>query len=504
MLLKNISSPLTPNPFTKTDITTIGGGISSVSTALRIQTILEPGSVTVASERIFGIDSCTVKVTQVHAAGVEYIGDLESAKACIRGGIGFLCSFGKEGWSKMVELGILEKKGTTFTFTEETLSQGAPTPQTVRANLPILEAYYQELKSILYADFHLPDRLFLSISPETANPFAPIVVESIQPGISIMRLGALLQQNMEAAGISFLKENVHTIEQDGDLWVINGKLRADVVFNATNGAVLGINSQLRRQISEPAGIEDTPMIYNRRFQCYVKISAEHAAKLWDKFQSPWYHLCTANLHDGKKFLGIMVDQMSFLPDGSGMLVLYGAGPNRSWGQSHIPLESKDGVQLSSENETVIAHQIIQAICDQFKELDPAALELVFLHRGYNLNQASAGDRSDQRHYLHPTLVNDWPFAAWMAGLKFTHTPETSKDSVTLFLQTALKKGILDQPWFDYFMEQNQAYTVPMPMVSPEKLTDLALKFSELAGLPPEFAKYMSAQKNQNLPAPRTH
>lgn len=482
------------SPFSTLSVGIIGAGCGGVITASRFSA-LGFGQVRIFSNSFFGIEDCTVKVTQLHLSGLEYIGNLDSAKACIQGGMEFLSLFGPHAMGELQRLGILEPRGTSFTFSADTLQQHTPTRETVLQHIPILESFYQTLKHHEYAQLILPETLF---SPIVFHASGAIEIATIQPGIAIMRLGAFLKQHLEAQGVELhlgKKIESQSICREGERYLING-LACDVVINATNGAFEAVNAAVASQ-SETFSTR-AHMVKNNRYQLYVEAKGE---ALFSKFPYPMYTLCTANAgHQNHGFYGSMLDRLTLSQDRA-CLVLYAAGPSNarigggSWGESFLPLNAPEPWKNQTDLELhAIQTRIIDSVALQFPVLNEVVLTPLFLHNGYNLNSAMTQGRSDMRPFVEPEINSESPLFITQFCLKFTHSAYTSKRVVDTWIDTQLRMQGFQTDQRLYYQACNHRFQFNVETIDSDKLTVLAHIFCQDALVPKQLIPYFSEPK----------
>lgn len=484
------------SPIVNMHVLVIGGGCGGALIAARLKN-LGFGQVTLFTKSFFGIKDCTVKVSQLHLSGLEYINDLDSAKALIAGGLEFISLFGKNGWEQLVQLGILEKEGTQFKFTEETLRQQKPSAETVRKNLPKLELFYDELKTH-YPNILFPEKLFTTISNKNPNNLNECIdIQSIQPGIAIMRLGALLKNHLSKHNIEIIQNDFFktTIQKTDTTWIVDG-IVYDILINATNGAYQQINEFIKRQTQTDAlKTHVRHVVKNHRYQLYVEGKPTYT--------TPSYTLCTTNANDpSSAFLGCMVDRTGIqtLPNGSlkTCYILYAAGPSEneiqgggSWGNTGLQLHEE--IQKDPQTEETVRTKIIQSVQHQFHKLQTAELSPLFLHNGYNINVLDAQCRSDVRPLMHPELNLFSPLLITAFCLKFTHSALTSKITNELIISTLEEKGYITDKQTTDFHKKNTEFEIELED-SETHLTEATLKFCKEANIPHKLAHYLSASK----------
>ncbi len=464
----------------------------------------------IMSDTFFG--GSTLKVTQTHWSGTEYIADPESAFACIKGGIEFLAIWGDQGFQKLQELGILDHQGTEFTFSSTTLMQGTPTPETVRKNLAIFEAYYQALKTTFPASLSLPEHLYNEISqPVTGDPFAPITVKSSQRGTSIIRLGALLRHALEQEGVEILPEKVTEITQKGALFTINGR-PTDTLINATNGEFMDILSLIRKGTPGTTLQAPPDIMRNHRYQLYLVATppATMNPKEVDRVFGPKYSLSTANALDltadpNTQFTGVMVDRISTLDNGSMLFALYAAGPKDreiagggSWAESGVPVEKTPAWPPTREEDIAQISAKIIASCEaQFPELKQLTNRKVLrLHDGYNINADTeqTRGRSDIRHFIPPVTHTEHPISITPWSTKYTQAAYTAKYTLHHYLQLLETNGLLSQDRKIELQAQLQTISLNPDQLTPSELTVAAATLGDHLQLGP-LTPYMAAPKS---------
>ncbi|NBV41471.1 FAD-dependent oxidoreductase [bacterium] len=489
---KRVSVPSQPS-FADLSVVVLGSGCSAAFSALAFAS-LGITKITVLSPRpFFHIDDCSFKPTQLHIAGIEYVSDYKSAVACLEGGLAFLSVFGPNAWETLQTLGILEKEGTRFEFCSETLAQGTPSFHDVFSAVERLEVAYQDLKNTRYRDLIIPPQLF-PVSPKVAvDSKGGIRIETIQPGIQIMRLGALLQRCLEAKGVVFdFSESAKTVERSESKWLINNRIICDVIINATGGHYAQIENAALPS-ARPA-----KMVKNNRYQIYaiatIPPEIRDRSDIVDDVLRTSYSLCTANATDPRlRFYGAMLDRSVLIGNRLG-LILYAPGPinpgktgGGSWGQTALPLDCSESWKHADRDRlTAVAAQIVSSVSVRHPWIAEVPLEIVTTHNGYNLNAAAADGRSDVRRLAEPEIVSVNPFFVTAVALKFTHSALVALQCVRLFLDSMEGEGI---------NHESASAWVDLSRYGRDELTWLTEGFCKAAQVPASLIPFMSAPKN---------
>ncbi|NBV84464.1 hypothetical protein EBR57_10165, partial [bacterium] len=332
-----------------------------------------------------------------------------------------------------------------------TLLQHQPDPEVVRQTIPLLEKYYFELKES-NPTIALPPRLFTEISPvDTDHPFADISITSIQPGIAIMRLGAVLKQHLDMAGVTWcLGTTIQdcTVGIQKNQWVVDSN-HYDLIINATNGNY----PQVSQYLNTSPAVRGQHHIKNHRYQLYLHTKIPRPIPPTLK-TGPAYTLCTtnsANVTSG--FYGTMVDRTSLRTDPvtgelSSCFVLYAAGPAQngvigggSWGKTGSPLSDPNWKGTTAP--TTVGEHIIRSVESQFSELGSLEKKVALLHDGYNINIDTPGHRSDIRPFSQPEVTRETPIEITTIGAKFTHSPTSALETSRLVVDTLSKLGQID-------------------------------------------------------------
>lgn len=504
MRLKIVSLPPKKPFVNQAKALVLGGGCAGVFTALRLKHIgIE--DVTLSTQTYFGLSTCTPKVTELHLSGLEYINDIPSAKALIQGGLEFISIFGNNGWKNLVKIGILEPSGTKFIFTQETLIQNKPSKEIILQNLPILEAFYQEQR-IIYSKLNLPEQLFTNIDLQMNSPH--IQIQSIQPGIAIMRLGALLKEYIYLNGIHLeIGKDIlrASISKQDRKWIIDDK-EYDIVINATNANYLIINETFKLvTTSREFKTKEIDFVKNHRYQYYVE--AEIPLPVPAIFRTPQYTLCTANHTDPEsKFLGTMLDRTSWIKQDpttiKTCLVLYAAGPQNpgkvgggSWGTTGQKLHTTTW-DRSYPDETV-QQQITESVKYHYPELQTCKLTPLYLHNGYNLNLEALQGRSDARPFAEPEENNIDPCFISILCLKFTHSAFASRRVTEVLLNAFRNLGKISVKEKEQLERRNLSFELDLSSFLSER-DALKEKTIELClgsiDMPERLAHYFSEPK----------